>query len=171
MKSLRPRIADFACLVSLSVVTSAITAFGSEDHAKDKAAIRAAIAKTDKGTKDKDIEAWMSITHPDFVAISSDGKEIIHGKEERRKNMAKVLAHLTKASQHTSITNIIFDKNGAVIEKVSNITLSTVKASQTREMNIAGTYRDLWVQKSGVWLEKRSRAIEETIKVNGESVP
>lgn len=126
------------------------------------------LSRSKKAIEKRDTDAFVSVTHPDFVAINAAGKEKIHGQEALRKGIAVVFAHATKSSQHSSVNNITFTKDGAIVEFVSETKFTIVENGKTKEIVESGTYRDLWVQKAGVWLEKRARAIEESFTIDGQ---
>jgi ketosteroid isomerase-like protein len=133
--------------------------------------IQSAVQKMDKAANNRDADGAVAFIHPDFVNIDKTGKETTHGKEEARKERRKVLATLTQIMIRTTITSISFSNEGAVVNTTSNLSASMVKSGKSFELKGTETCRDLWVEKTGVWLQKKSQTLTSTFTVNGQPMP
>lgn len=133
--------------------------------------IQSAVQKMDKAANNRDADGYVAFAHPDFVSINKTGKETIHGKKEALKRSRRTFAGLTQIKVRTTITSISFSNEGAVVDTTSNLSASMVKSGKSFELKGTGTFRDLWVEKAGVWLQKKSQTLTETLTVNGQPIP
>jgi len=168
MKHCQQILIGSVTLLTLSCLTSSVTA---DVRSKDEASIRSEIQKMDQAADNRNVDGYIAFTHPDFVNIAKNGKETNHGKEERKQKFSQLFANATQVRQQTTVTHIIFSKQGATADKVSNNFMILTRNGQTIELKGSGTYRDFWVKSTGVWIQKRSRTIAENTTINGQPVP
>ena len=142
----------------------------AQDHAKDEAFIRNAIKQTDAAAEKKDAKGVVAFTHPDYVGIDKDGKEVTHGKAEREAKMARLFSDAVKIITQTKVTRIRFTSDGATVESQSGGTILLAKGDRKATMKGSSTSRDLWVKVKNGWLEKRTRGLTSTLTVNGKPV-
>jgi ketosteroid isomerase-like protein len=133
--------------------------------------IQSAVQKMDKAASNRDADGYVAFAHPDFVSINKTGKETIHGKKEALKRSRRAFSGLTQIKVRTTITSISFSNEGAVVDTTSNLSASMVKSGKSFELKGTGTFRDLWVENAGVWLQKKSQTLTETLTVNGQPMP
>jgi len=168
MKHCQPVLIGSVALMTLCCLTSSVTA---DARSKDEASIRSEIQKMDQAADSRSADGYVAFTYPNFVNIDKNGKETTHGKEERKQKFSQLFANATQVKQLTTITHIIFSKQGATVDKVSNELIMLMRNGQSIELKGDGTYCDFWVKSSGVWLQKRSRTVSENFTVNGQPIP
>lgn len=165
------RLIAFA--VSILIFSVSATAAKTEaDHSKDKAFIRNAINKMDVAYAAKDADGYIAYTDPDFADVDLNGKEGVHGKEERHQRLIATFAKATnldaKITVRSTIRSIAFDKDGATAITDSNTTYSVHVNGQDRVLKDHSTSRDFWVKSSAGWLERRSRTLSSEKTLNGQ---
>ena len=144
----------------------------ADNHAKDAAFIRDAIKKTDTAANKRDAKAAVAFTHADFVNLNKKGAETTHGKSERETKLAGMFTFATDSFTRTTVKNIQFIKDGAIVDTQSASYLMLAQKNQKIRLNTTGTYRDFWIKTaSGTWQQKRSRALSETNTVNDKPMP
>ncbi len=165
------RLVAFAvCALTFSI--SATAAKSEADHSKDKAFIRNAINKMDMAYAAKDADGYVAYTAPDFVDVDLNGKEGVHGKEERHQRLIATFAKATKLdakiTARSTVRSITFDKDGATAITDSYTTYSANVNGQVRLLGDHSTSRDFWVKSSAGWLERRSHTLSSEKTVNGQ---
>lgn len=125
----------------------------------------------DQAVARRDITATLAHYAPNFVAVSRTGQT--HGfQEERADFLATFGLPARPGVTHSTIQKLTLTKAGTEadvsLHRLGSLSLTDAKTHTSRTVVLNGTYQDVWVKRSGVWLLAREQEISVAASLNGK---
>jgi uncharacterized protein (TIGR02246 family) len=142
------------------------TAAFADAAADAKKAIAAGYAKMDSAVAKRDLDGYLSVHAPDYVAISRRGHK--SGVADMRKNLTQVFATTRSRRASTRIQKLALKGDTAVVtvaQKGEVVMVHPTDPSRFGTVHANGLTEATWVKRGGRWLMKESRELKSEARV------
>lgn len=125
----------------------------------------------DQAVARHDIRGTLVHYAPTFVGVSRTGQP--HGLAEERADFQATFALPAQPGlTHSTIQKLTIAKSGTEadvsLHRLGSLSLTDPQTHVSRTVVLNGTYQDVWVKHSGVWLLIREQEISATASLNGK---
>ncbi|HZO87155.1 MAG TPA: nuclear transport factor 2 family protein [Chthonomonadaceae bacterium] len=133
-------------------------------------AIQTAYNQANAAMARKDVNGGLAHFAPDFEAVTRNGKKIMLPQIRQQLQQITMMQSIRAKS---TIQKFRLKGNQAVVTVKEHADLTGVNPQNKQKltMSIDSVSEDTWVKSGKGWLQKRSKSLRETAKINGKPIP
>ncbi len=163
-------------LVQSAVILAALVAVAvgpavAADTAAVQKTLQADYDARDQAVARRDIAATLAHYAPTFVGVSRTGQT--HGLAEERADFQATFALPARPGlTHSTIQKLTMTKSGTEadvsLHRLGSLSITDPQTHVSRTVVLNGTYQDVWVKHTGVWLLTREQEISVAASLDGK---